>query len=51
MRRRDVIAALAGAAAWPVGAIAQERAVPVVGFLSGRSQEESAGDAARSAEV
>src|SRR3954470_3214847 len=46
MRRREVVAGLAGAAAWPLESYAQQPAVPMVGFLSGRSQEESAGDAA-----
>lgn len=41
MRRREVVAALAGAAAWPRSARAQRPATPVVGFLSSRSREES----------
>src|SRR5262249_60704756 len=43
--RRAFLAALSGAAAWPVVVRAQ-RAMRVIGFLSGRSHDESAGDAA-----
>ncbi len=42
MRRREFIKLVGGAVAWPVAAGAQQRAVPVVGFMSGRAPHESA---------
>ena len=43
MRRRDFIKAIArSAAVWPLAAGAQQSAMPVVGFFSGRSHDESA---------
>jgi putative ABC transport system substrate-binding protein len=42
VRRREFIGGLAGTAAWPLAVWAQQRVMPVIGFLSSRSAGESA---------
>jgi hypothetical protein len=51
LKRREVITLLAGTATWPLAAVAQQPALPVVAFVSGRSSGTLRALAVRSAEA
>jgi len=46
MGRREFVALLGGATAWPIAVRAQQPAVPIVGFVEGRSADATVRQAA-----
>ena len=42
LRRREFVAGLGGAVVWPLAARAQQRAMPVIAYLSGRTADSEA---------
>ena len=44
LRRRELITLLSSAVIWPMAARAQQPVIPVIGFMSGRSEDEASGD-------
>jgi hypothetical protein len=45
-RRREFVAGVVGAVAWPLVARTRQSALPVIGFLAGGSADASAGNVA-----
>jgi putative tryptophan/tyrosine transport system substrate-binding protein len=46
MRRREFITLLGGASVWPRSGIAQQSSIPIIGFLTARSRNETADNVA-----